>query len=593
MNLESVFRQEGSTDIVKTKGNEFWRFLSFYKHKWILLVAVVFEIIAGVIPILLYWGVSKGVTSYVKEGKPFMVQINDLITMLSYFVIAMLVINGLSQGFRAVANPTCANDIRCAIFKNLMKQEISYFDSTTTGILVSRISEDVTFSLETYISKFLEALQFQSTIISCLIFSFIISWRMTLISFASYPLCIFVFIIGEYKAKKLWVLFRDSSAVASSKAEEVITSFRTVKSFNNELYEEMLYSKSLDQDHSIIRRCSYVQAIKNSILDLIIYGVLPLIMYCGAWILYKKPELNLEVGNIFVVVCSGAQSAGTIQNLFTIIDDFRKANLSGAKILQLIDRKSEFDLNYGKSLDNIQGKIEFRNVCFHYQTRDVKVLNNLSFIIKPGETVAFVGESGCGKTTTLQLLQRFYETYSGEILIDDVNIKDLSPSFLRSQISIVPQNPSLFSFSILDNIRFSRPDAESDECVQAARIGNSHDFIMELKETYNTEIKQTSLSGGQKQRICISRAILANTPILLMDEATAALDTESEQLVQQSLDHYRNGKTAILVAHRLSTVMNVDKIFVFKEGRIVEQGTHKDLIKNSGVYSDLIKFQLQ
>jgi ABC-type multidrug transport system fused ATPase/permease subunit len=203
----------------------------------------------------------------------------------------------------------------------------------------------------------------------------------------------------------------------------------------------------------------------------------------------------------------------------------------------------------------------------------------LNLKINSGETVALVGESGCGKTTTLQLLQRFYEIESGEILIDGVNIRTISPYNLRTHISAVPQTPVLFSMSIKDNISYGKATADEQEISEAAQIGNAHNFIMNLPQNYSTIVQQTSLSGGQKQRICISRAILANTPVLLLDEATAAIDIESEQLVQESLEKFRKGKTALVVAHRLATVLNADRIFVFANGRVVEEGTHPSLLE--------------
>jgi ABC-type multidrug transport system fused ATPase/permease subunit len=217
----------------------------------------------------------------------------------------------------------------------------------------------------------------------------------------------------------------------------------------------------------------------------------------------------------------------------------------------------------------------------------------LSFTVEPGETVAIVGESGCGKSTTLQLIQRFYDVSEGQILIDGMDIRDLSPMDLRNQIAIVPQTPVMFSLSVKDNVRFGRPKATREEVVNAATVANAHSFITQLRGGYKTFVQQNNLSGGQKQRICIARAVLIDAPILLLDEATAALDTESEQLVQEALGNFRQGKTAILVAHRLATIRNADRILVMDGGKIIETGTHDQLLAASGAYARLIQHQLQ
>jgi ABC-type multidrug transport system fused ATPase/permease subunit len=271
----------------------------------------------------------------------------------------------------------------------------------------------------------------------------------------------------------------------------------------------------------------------------------------------------------------------------------KKAKISAAKILDIIERVPKVDSHIGDTLKRVAGKIEFRDVGFKYETRDEFAVRHLSFTINPGETVALVGESGCGKSTTLQLLQRFYEVDEGQIFIDDVDISTLSPHFLRTQIATVPQGPVLFSMSIKENIKYAAHEASDKDVAEAAAVGNAHNFVMELPEKYETQVQQMSLSGGQKQRICISRAILMNAPILLLDEATAALDTESEQLVQESLDRFRHGKTAVLVAHRLATVLHADRILMFQDGKVVEEGQHQELLAKGGLYAYLVKFQLQ
>jgi len=311
----------------------------------------------------------------------------------------------------------------------------------------------------------------------------------------------------------------------------------------------------------------------------------------------RKPYMGLGSGDLMIIQMSAMMSVMGVSQSLGQLADFSKAQVSAAKVLALIEKKPATDRQEGLwTLDgqaHIVGKIEFRDVGFKYQTREEWAVRHLSFVVEAGQTVAVVGESGSGKSTMLQLLQRFYEIAEGEILIDEVDIRTLAPVFLRSQIASVPQSPVLFSMSILDNIRYTCPDADQAQAAEAAAIGNAHNFIMELPDQYATTVQQGALSGGQKQRVCISRAILQNAPILILDEATAALDTESEHLVQQSIETVRHGKTAIAVAHRLATVMNADRIFVMRDGCVVESGTHRELLAQDGFYADLVKYQLQ
>jgi ABC-type multidrug transport system fused ATPase/permease subunit len=318
----------------------------------------------------------------------------------------------------------------------------------------------------------------------------------------------------------------------------------------------------------------------------------------ASFILYytgtQAVEGRCEPGAIVTIMSIIHNWSNAFSAIFSEMNEFKKSNVAAAKILQILERDPAVRLDVGERIvERLTGKIEFINVGFKYATRNEWAVHGLSFSIEPGETIAIVGESGCGKSTTLQLIQRFYDATEGQILIDGMDIRELSPVDLRTQIAIVPQTPVMFSLSVKDNVRFGKPKASRDKVVNAAVVANANQFIQELKDGYKTQVQQNNLSGGQKQRICIARAVIMDAPILLLDEATASLDTESERLVQEAMGNFRRGKTAILVAHRLATIRNADRILVMDRGQVVESGTHDELLEAAGVYAHLVRHQLQ
>lgn len=580
------------------EGNEIARTVKLASHKWAFVIGYFFTMCAGAAPLLMnivMADMMNLMTSAQTSG--FMHEVGQLCLKLLYVILAMTVATMLALGFRFYLNPNFMIDIRRAMYDSLMEQEIAYYDDTPAGVLIGRLAEDVTLIRQVYLEKLMMMTQHLAQAVAGLILGFVYVWRVSLAVFAGIPLSAIIFIIGNYFIQQLWRLYNKSTAECTEKAEEVIMQIRTVKAFDCEIREAELYEKSLGGLQKVATRWSIVAGIKDGSVSVITWGMIAGLMYYTFWLIVRKPYLGVESGDMMVLMMSMMLGSMGITQALGSVDDFKKCKIAAARVLNVIEKVPETDRHKGATTingkDTIQGKVEFKDVAFRYKTREDYAVKDLSFVINPGETVALVGESGCGKSTTLQLLQRFYEIEKGQILVDDVDIRTLSQIFLRSQIAIVPQGPVLFSMSIKDNIRYGKPKATEQEVADAARIGNAHDFIMELPQNYQTIVQQTSLSGGQKQRICISRAILINSPILLLDEATAALDTESEQLVQQSLEVCRHGKTAIVVAHRLATVMNADRILVFKDGKIQETGTHKELIAKNGIYADLVKFQLE
>jgi ABC-type multidrug transport system fused ATPase/permease subunit len=594
-----VFQKQGSQEgdsNVKVQGDEFLRAIKLFENKPALIAGIFFTVCAGGAPLLMNVVIGDMMTVMTTEGS-FVTKVTTLALTMVYVVLGMAVITSLGIGFRVLTNPFYMVTLRQLLYSSLLELDVEYFDATPTGVLIGRLSEDVTLVRETYLDKGAQVMQSLAQAIAGLCLAFATSWRVALVCCPAIPLSAITFVVGEHLVDKLWLKFNAASSACISKAEEVIMQFRTVKAFDCEVYESDGYTNGLKNVDDVYKTTSWVHGIKDGLIAMYIWGMLAGLLYYTCWLMVRKPFLGVESGDMMVLMMSMMLGTMGISSSLSMLGDFQKAGLSAAKVLEIMEKKPKYgrhvgarDLNGAKT---IAGRIEFKDVGFRYATRESWAVRHLDFVIEPGETVAFVGESGCGKSTTLQLLQRFYEVEEGEILIDGVPIQSLAPMFVRSQIATVPQGPVLFSMSIRDNLRYARPHASDTEVAAAARTGNAHDFIMEQPNNYETVVQQTSLSGGQKQRICISRAILIDAPILLLDEATAALDTESEQLVQQSLEVVRHGKTAVLVAHRLATVIHADRILVFKEGKVAETGKHEELLAVSGIYADLVKYQLE
>jgi ABC-type multidrug transport system fused ATPase/permease subunit len=597
----AVFKKQGSQDddaAIVVKGNEAWRTISFFRYPWAMIVGVIFTIAQGGSPFLMNIVMSDMMNVMTQDAmSDFVDFVVDLCLKFVAVVCGMAVITALSIGIRVWMNPIFMTDLRDATYRAVLDLDIEFFDANPTGTLVSRLSEDVTLIRETYIDKGYSIIQSLSQALIGIIIAMSTVWRVTLACLPAVPLAAATYMLGEFLVERQWYRFHDESTATGAKAEEVITQFRTVKAFDCELHEAQMYANGLHNVHDIYKDTSWIHGIKDGLITFYTWAMIAGMMYYTLWLIIRRPYIGLEPGDMMTLMMALMMGTMGISQGLSMVEDFKKAGLSAAKLLFLIESRPKVDRHEGAHTingeENVRGSVEFRDVGFRYATQSDWAVRHLSFTIQAGQTVAFVGESGCGKSTTLQLMQRFYEIQEGEILIDGVDIKTLAPEFVREQISIVPQGPVLFSLSICDNVRYAKPKAAEDEVAKAAQTGNAHDFIMQLPDNYKTIVQQTSLSGGQKQRICISRAILQNTPIMLLDEATAALDTQSEQLVQQSLEQVRHGKTAILVAHRLATVINADVIFVFKDGHVVETGKHMELLQQEGLYADLVKFQLQ
>ncbi|KFV81292.1 Multidrug resistance protein 1, partial [Struthio camelus australis] len=484
--------------------------------------------------------------------------------------------------------------IREQFFHAIMRQEIGWFDVNDVGELNTRLIDDVAKINEGIGDKIGLLIQSVTTFVTGFIVGFIKGWKLTLVILAVSP------VLGLSAAlwAKVLSAFTDKEQAAYAKAgavaEEVLAAVRTVIAFGGQEKEIKRYHKNLEDAKRIGIKKAITANISMGAAFLLIYASYALAFWYGTTLVLAD---DYTIGNVLTVFFSVLIGAFSIGQTAPSIEAFANARGAAYAVFNTIDNEPQIDSysEAGYKPDHVKGNLEFQNVCFNYPARpDVKVLKGLNLKVNCGQTVALVGGSGCGKSTTVQLIQRFYDPKEGVITIDGQDIKTLNVRYLREIIGVVNQEPVLFATTIAENIRYGREDVTMEEIEKATKEANAYDFIMKLPNKFETMVGErgAQLSGGQKQRIAIARALVRNPKILLLDEATSALDTESESVVQAALDKAREGRTTIVVAHRLSTVRNADCIAVFEGGIVTEQGNHIELMERKGIYYKLVNMQV-
>ncbi|CAM1323324.1 pgp-2 (predicted) [Pycnogonum litorale] len=490
--------------------------------------------------------------------------------------------------------------IRKMYMKAMLRQDISWFDTHQSAEFSSKVGENLKKLQMGMGDRIALMFYFISIFVTSVTVALFTGWKLTAVMLSITPLLSIS--AGALSKVQTEFAFQELEAYgkAAVVAEEVLGAIRTVTAFGGEKKEIKRYAERLsDAKKSGIKR-GIISALGLSMTNLFLFVTYALSFWYGVKLVIDARVSGSheytpgDMLNIFMNVMIGAMYIGQIT---PFIEVFATAKAAAASIFQIIERKPPINSfsSKGKALSALKGNIKFDNVSFNYSSRSsVTVLKNLSFEVESGKTIALVGKSGCGKSTVTQLIQRFYDPCFGSVMIDGVNIKYFNVGWLRENIGFIEQEPVLFSTTIKENIRYGREDVTDDEIIKATTASNVHDFIMNLPARYNTLVgaNGTQMSGGQKQRLAIARALVRNPKILLLDEATSALDSESESIVQAALDKASKGRTTIIIAHRLSTVRNADTIIVISDGTVREQGTHEQLMKNQGVYYQLIASQI-
>jgi ABC-type multidrug transport system fused ATPase/permease subunit len=493
------------------------------------------------------------------------------------------------QGFIR-SGESALNRLRRDLFDHLVRLPMSFFQEQRAGSLSNRVSADLGVVRETLLTTVPQAVRQSVILTGGLIFIFVASWKLSLIMLGSVPVVVLAIAFFGRKVRGYSKAAQDSLAEAGTVIEETVQGIADVKAFTNEPFEHNRYARSLDAFLTVTKRGAKNRAAFLAFIIFALFGTISFVAWHGARMLATN-QITWENFASFILfsIFVGA-SLGSFPE---IISQFQQTSGATERLRELLDLKPE--RSDGDPAAKLNGAIAFENLSFRYPSRpDVQVLDNLSFSVEPGKRVALVGPSGAGKSTTFSLILGFNDPENGAVLFDGRAASSLSLKAIRSQIAIVPQEVLLFGGSIRENIEYGKPGASLEEIQDAAKQANAHDFIAALPEGYETLVgpRGTKLSGGQRQRIAIARAILADPCILLLDEATSALDSESERLVNEALERLMAGRTSIVIAHRLSTVRHADKILVFNHGKIVESGTHEELIERGGTYRFLVETQL-
>ena len=514
--------------------------------------------------------------------------------MLAFVQLIAYALNGVAF---ALCSERLIRRVRERAFRAILRQDVAFFDKdeNTSGSLTAFLSTETTHVAGLSGVTLGTLLMMATTLVVAIIMSIAIGWKLSLVCISTMPVLL---ACGFYR---FWILahFQQRSkavyASSASFASEAVSSIRTVAALTRENGVLSEYKEALAAQ----RRRSLISVLKSSTLFAASQSLVFLCLALGFWYggtLIGRGEYNeFQFFLCLTAIIFGSQSAGSI---FSFAPNMSNADRAASALKTLFDRQPTIDSwsPEGERIEKMEGTIEFRDVHFRYPARpDQPVLRGLNLSVQPGQYVALVGSSGCGKSTTIGLLERFYDPLSGGVYVDGKDISTLNIANYRSFIALVSQEPTLYQGTIKDNIMLgSLSDDVSDDAIEfACREANIYDFIVSLPEGFNTVVgsKGVLLSGGQKQRIAIARALIRDPKILLLDEATSALDSESEQVVQSALDKAAKGRTTIAIAHRLSTIQNADFIYVFDLGRIVESGTHADLMKKNGRYAELVNLQ--
>ncbi|PHP28956.1 ABC transporter transmembrane domain-containing protein [Limimaricola cinnabarinus] len=564
-----------------------WPFLAPYKG--IMALAIAALVLTACVSLALPLAVRRVVDNF---------EIDTGTLLDRYFAVALAMAALLALGTAARyylvtrLGERVVTDIRKAVFARMVGMSPAFYERIMTGEVLSRITTDTTLILSVIGSSASVALRNLLILVGGLVLLLLTSAKLTGLVLLIVPAIIVPIVVLGRRLRELSRENQDWIAASSGNASETLLSVQTVQAYSHEARSRARFNEVTEKSFAAARRRIGTRALMTAIVIFLIFAGIVGVLWIGA------RDVNagaMTVGALVQFVIYAVMVAGAVGALTEIWGELQRAAGATERLVELLNAEDSLpEPAQPRPLPEARGEIAFEDVSFSYPSRpDVSALDHVSVTIRPGETVALVGPSGAGKTTMIQLLLRFWEPATGRVLLDGIDLREMSRPDFRRQMALVPQDPVIFADTARENIRFGRPDASDEEVEAAARAAAAHEFLMALPQGYDSQVGERGvmLSGGQKQRIAIARAILRDAPVLLLDEATSALDAESERLVQRAVDRLATGRTTLIVAHRLATVKKADRILVFEGGRIVAEGSHEDLVAGGGLYARLARLQ--